>query len=40
MNADEFRVKGKEIIDYIADYLENIRQFLITKNNILKKIQI
>ena len=24
MDANEFRVKGKEIIDYIADYLENI----------------
>jgi hypothetical protein len=25
MNADEFRVKGKEAVDYIADYLENIQ---------------
>ncbi|ERL92483.1 histidine decarboxylase [Dendroctonus ponderosae] len=25
MNSEEFRIKGKELIDYIADYLENIR---------------
>ena len=25
MNADEFRIKGKEMVDYIADYLENIK---------------
>ena len=26
MNGDEFRVAGKQMIDYIADYLENIRE--------------
>jgi hypothetical protein len=25
MDAKEFRIKGKEAVDYIADYLENIR---------------
>lgn len=25
MNADEFRKAGKEMVDFIADYLENIR---------------
>ncbi len=25
MDAEEFRKAGKEMIDYIADYLENIR---------------
>ena len=25
MDADEFRRRGKEMIDYAADYLENIR---------------
>ena len=25
MDADEFRRRGKEMIDYVADYLENIR---------------
>jgi hypothetical protein len=24
MDANEFRIRGKEMIDYIADYLENI----------------
>lgn len=26
MNAEEFRVAGKEMVDMIADYLENIRE--------------
>ncbi len=26
MNADEFRKAGKEMVDYVADYLENIEQ--------------
>lgn len=26
MNAQEFRVAGKEMVDLIADYLENIRE--------------
>ncbi|XP_030764776.1 histidine decarboxylase [Sitophilus oryzae] len=26
MDSEEFRTKGKEVIDYIADYLENIRE--------------
>ena len=25
MDAEEFRKRGKEMIDYVADYLENIR---------------
>lgn len=25
MDADEFRKRGREMIDYVADYLENIR---------------
>ena len=25
MDAEEFRRRGKEMIDYVADYLENIR---------------
>ena len=25
MDAEEFRLRGKEMIDYVADYLENIR---------------
>ena len=25
MDADEFRTWGKKMVDYIADYLENIR---------------
>lgn len=28
MNADEFRRRGKEMIDYVADYLEkNVRTY-------------
>ncbi|KAH3802679.1 hypothetical protein DPMN_156358 [Dreissena polymorpha] len=26
MDAEEFRRRGKEMIDYVADYLENIRE--------------
>jgi len=26
MDANEYRIKGKEMVDYIADYLENIRE--------------
>lgn len=26
MNADEFRVRAKEMIDYVADYLETIEK--------------
>ncbi len=26
MDFDEYRIKGKEMVDYIADYLQNIRQ--------------
>lgn len=26
MDFDEYRVKGKEVVDYIADYLEHIRE--------------
>ena len=26
MNAEEFRKRGRQMIDYVADYLENIRQ--------------
>jgi hypothetical protein len=25
MDADEFRLRGKEMVDFIADYLTNIR---------------
>ena len=25
MDAAEFRIRGKQMIDYVADYLENIR---------------
>ena len=25
MDAEEFRIRGKEMVDYVADYLENIR---------------
>ncbi len=27
MDAEEFRKRGKEMIDYVADYLENIRRY-------------
>ncbi|CAF0860226.1 unnamed protein product [Brachionus calyciflorus] len=30
MNSDEFRIRGKEIIDYIADYMENIQDLRVT----------
>lgn len=30
MDADEFRLRGKEMVDYIADYLENIKQRRVT----------
>jgi len=30
MDAAEFRVRGKEIVDYIADYLENIHKTRVT----------
>ncbi len=30
MDSNEFRVKGKEMIDYIADYLENIKNRRVT----------
>jgi histidine decarboxylase len=26
MDLEEYRVKGKEVVDYIADYLKNIRE--------------
>lgn len=26
MDAEEFRRRGREMIDYVADYLENIRR--------------
>lgn len=26
MDADEFRAFGKEAVDFVADYLENIRE--------------
>ena len=26
MDASEFRRRGKEMVDYVADYLENIRE--------------
>lgn len=26
MDAEEFRKRGKEMIDYVADYLENIEE--------------
>ena len=26
MDAEEFRRRGKEMVDYVADYLENIKQ--------------
>ena len=26
MDFNEYRVRGKEMVDYIADYLENIRE--------------
>lgn len=29
MDADEFRKRGKEMIDYVADYLENIEDFKV-----------
>lgn len=32
MNADEFRQKGKELIDYIANYMENIKDHRVTPN--------
>ncbi len=25
MDAEEFRIRGKEMIDFIADYMENIK---------------
>lgn len=28
MDTEEFRKRGKEMIDFIADYLENIKYFL------------
>ncbi|RNA14764.1 tyrosine decarboxylase-like, partial [Brachionus plicatilis] len=30
MDSDEFRIKGKELIDYIADYMENIKDERVT----------
>lgn len=30
MDAAEFRIKGKEAVDYIADYLENINKRRVT----------
>jgi aromatic-L-amino-acid decarboxylase len=30
MDANEFRVRGKEMVDYIADYLENIKERRVT----------
>ena len=30
MDANEFRIKGKEMVDYIADYLENIKSRRVT----------
>ncbi|CAF0937320.1 unnamed protein product [Brachionus calyciflorus] len=32
MNSDEFRIRGKELIDYIADYMENIHEHRVTPN--------
>ncbi|RNA04356.1 tyrosine decarboxylase, partial [Brachionus plicatilis] len=32
MNADQFRQRGKELIDYIADYLENMEIHRVTPN--------
>ena len=26
MNAEEFQLRAKEVVNYVADYLENIRQ--------------
>ena len=34
MEADEFRVKGKEVIDFIADYLETIQWAFFSYKNI------
>ena len=30
MDANEFRLHGKEMIDYIADYMENIKERRVT----------
>lgn len=48
MDSEEFRIRGKELIDYIADYMENIKLinikflinfiFLILTTNLKKKI--
>lgn len=32
MNADEFRIRGKQLVDFIADYLETINQRRVTPN--------
>ncbi len=30
MDSNEFRIRGKEMIDYIADYMENIKERRVT----------
>ena len=30
MDADEFRIRGKEVVDFIADYLENVKDRRVT----------
>lgn len=32
MDAKEFRKRGREMVDYIADYLENIRERDVVHN--------
>ena len=32
MNADEFRKHGRQMVDYIADYMENIRERNVVHN--------
>ena len=32
MDTEEFRKRGKEMVDFIADYLENIEFVLIDKS--------
>ncbi|CAG0919178.1 unnamed protein product, partial [Notodromas monacha] len=41
MDAAEFRVKGKELVDFMADYLENVRDqrvYPAVKPGFLRKL--
>ena len=35
MDTEEFRKRGKEMVDFIADYLENIEFVLIDKSQYI-----